>query len=106
MFLHYSANAVYTCTCLEKFRLEFLSSGIVEFLSFNEALGHALEVLLRDRSVLVEVDPLKVGLHLADPEVRHDCGESMLQDEVKTRRRYLPAHSALANRLPLMCWRF
>lgn len=60
-------------TCLEEFSLQLLSACLVEFLAFDEALGHPLEVLLRDRSVLVEVDALEVGLHLAHPKVGHGC---------------------------------
>ena len=60
-------------TCLEEFSFEFFSSRLVQFFSFDEALGHSLEVLLRDRPVLVEVDTLEVRLHLANPKLGHDC---------------------------------
>ena len=65
--------SVIQCTCLEKFRLQFFSPRVIEFLACDETVGHALEVLLRDRPVFVEVDALKVGLHLANPEVGHGC---------------------------------
>jgi len=71
-------------TCLKKFPLQLFSSGVVEFLAFDEALGHALEVLLRDRPVLVEVDALEVRLHLANPEVGHGCCDPALRHADKT----------------------
>lgn len=45
---------------------------------FVETLGHTLEVSPRDCSVLVEVNPVEVRLHLALPEVRHLRWLSML----------------------------
>ena len=86
--MHYWHNVISVikwrrCTCLEKFSLQFFSPCFVEFLALDEAVGHALEVLLRDRSVLVEVDPLEVRLHLAHPKVRHGCW----QTDVRARRR-------------------
>ena len=46
---------------------------------FVETLGHTLEVSPRDCSVLVEVNPVEVRLHLALPEVRHLRWLSMLR---------------------------
>jgi len=60
-------------TRLEKFCLELLPPDVVEFFSFDEALGHSLEVLLGDGAVFVEVDALKVRLHLVNPKLRHGC---------------------------------
>ena len=45
----------------------------LEFSGVDEAVGHPLEVLARDRAVLVEVDALEVRAHLSQPEVAHDC---------------------------------
>ena len=72
-------------TCLEEFSFEFLSAHLVQLLAFDEALGHSLEVLLRDRSVLVEVDALEVGLHLTHPEVGHGRWQAV-GDDPKSRR--------------------
>lgn len=54
--------------------LDDFAGGLVHLLGLHEALAHALEVLPRDRSVLIEVDPLEVGLHFAFPKLGHDCG--------------------------------
>lgn len=53
--------------------LDDLASGGIGLLLLDKAGAHALKVLPGDAAVLVEVDPLEVGLHFADPEVRHDC---------------------------------
>lgn len=45
----------------------------LEFSGVDEAVGHSLEILARNRSVLVEVDALEVRCHFAEPEIRHDC---------------------------------
>ncbi len=49
---------------------------VVELAGLDEPVCHALEVLLGDDSVVVEVDALEVGVHLLLPEVRasHDDG--------------------------------
>jgi hypothetical protein len=58
-------------TYLKQFGFQFLSAGLAELFEFDETVSHSLEILLRDRSILVEVDALEVGLDLASPELRH-----------------------------------
>jgi len=53
--------------------LDDLASGGISLFLLNEAGAHALEVFPGDCAILIEVNPGEVGLHLADPEVRHDC---------------------------------
>jgi len=56
---------------LDELSLQLAPPLLIQLLALDESLGHRLEVLLRDRTVLVEVDPREVRLHLARPEVRH-----------------------------------
>ena len=38
----------------------------------GESLGHGFKILACDRSVLIEVNPVEISLHLLNPQVRHD----------------------------------
>jgi hypothetical protein len=61
---------------LQKLALKFLAPLGVQLLALDEPLGHRLEILLRDRPVLVEVDACEVGSHFPQPKVRHFRGLS------------------------------
>ena len=50
-----------------------------QFARLHEPFRHSLEVVPRYRTVLVEVNPVEVRLHLALPEVRHSRWWYVLQ---------------------------